>query len=160
MSHTHRHLIMLLCPLILMVVLTSCHTHKTISATHSTLESAELLRELSSHSTIEIVDTILFTPTICPDDAPTQPAANAAVPLPFSIRRHALLTCQSSVRDTAYHQAGITQMDSTARLNNLDPFHSYGFDSVNMNFFSVIAIIVVTILIAGFFITRIRRRPL
>lgn len=160
MSHPRRHFIILLCPLILVVVFTSCHTHKTISATHSSLESAELLRELSSHSTIEIVDTILFTPTICPDDAPTQPAANAAVSLPFSIRRHALLTCQSSVRDTAYHQAGITQMDSTARLNNLDPFHTYSFDSVNMNFFSVVAIIVVTILIAGFFITRIRRGPL
>lgn len=159
MNRHHLHLTLLLCTLLLLGFITSCHTHKTLTTTTSQVSSTEIFRALAAHSSIDFVGTILFTPATSPAEAPQESATNPAVSLPFIIRRHAQITSHATVSDTTRQQAQMARTDSTTRLNNLYPYPSKSFKGVNLVFSLVIVIIVVSIAIGEFMVTRIGRRP-
>ena len=159
MNHNHLPIILLLCTLLLQGCLTSCHTHKTITTAESSLSSTEIFRALAAHSSIDFVDTILFTPDTSPAEAPQKPVTNPTVSLPFIIRRHAQLTRHATVSDTTHQQTQMARTDSTSRLNNLYPYPSSSFKGVKLVFSLVVVIIVVSIAIGKFMVTRIVRRP-
>lgn len=159
MNRPHLPLSLLLCPLLLQGFLTSCHTHKTLTTTTSQVSSTEIFRALAAHSSIDFVDTILFTPATSPAEAPQKPTTNPAVSLPFIIRRHAQLTSHATTSDTTRQQTQLARTDSTTRLNNLYPYPQKSFKCVNLVFSLVVVIIVVSIAIGKFMVTRIVRRP-
>ena len=105
MNHRHLPLILLLCTLLLQGCLTSCHTHKTITTTESSLSSAEILRSLAANLQIDVIDTTLFTPATSPTELPYKPTTSTPVSLPFSIHRHTQIQMTANATDTTQQRS-------------------------------------------------------
>lgn len=158
MNHRSPLTLLLLCPLLLQWACISCHTQKQVVSTTSQVGSTEISRTLAANSLIDLFDTIIFTPATSPTEATHNPATSPAVSLPFIIRRHAQLTSHATVSDTTRQQAQLARTDSTTRLNNLYPYPSESFKCVKLVFSLVVVIIIVSIAIGKFMVTRIERR--